>query len=54
MAEFSRQFLAGEGDINRHLGYLGYITKHSQTALDEFDYAVKNLSTDLKDGLRLT
>ncbi|XP_061184440.1 abnormal spindle-like microcephaly-associated protein homolog [Saccostrea echinata] len=53
LVEFSSHFLAGEGDINRHLGYLGCITGHTQTALDEFDYAIQNLCTDLRDGLRL-
>ena len=50
---FSRDFLSGEGDITRHLGYLGYKVTYSQTALDEFDFAVKSLGTDLRDGLRL-
>jgi len=53
LIEFSRDYLAGEGDITRHLGYLGYQIKHTQTAMDEFDYAVTNLATDLKDGIRL-
>ncbi|XP_063422495.1 abnormal spindle-like microcephaly-associated protein homolog [Mytilus trossulus] len=53
LIEFSRDYLAGEGDITRHLGYLGYQIKHTQTAMDEFDYAVSNLATDLKDGIRL-
>ena len=53
LIEFSRDYLAGEGDITRHLGYLGYQIKHTQTAIDEFDYAVTNLATDLKDGIRL-
>ena len=51
---FSRDYLAGEGDIIKHLAYLKYDVKHKQTALDEFDYAVTNISTDLRCGLRLT
>ena len=54
LLQFSRDFLSGEGDITRHLGYLGYKTTYTQTALDEFDFAVKNLATDLRDGVRLT
>ena len=52
--QFSRDYLSGEGDITRHLGYLGYKVTYTQTALDEFDFAVSKLSTDLRDGLRLT
>ena len=50
---FSRDFLAGEGDVVKHLAYLGFNLTHKQTALDEFDYAVTNLAVDLKDGVRL-
>jgi hypothetical protein len=49
-----RDFLQGEGDITKHLGYLGYEVKHKQTSLDEFDFAVTNVATDLKSGVRLT
>ena len=103
LLELSRQLLCGEGDVTRHLGYIGYsvtyeqvcgycavwypsvhsvchqcnVLKHTckecivlanvvmwdvgfplcvspQTALQEFDYTVTNLATDLRDGLRLT
>ena len=54
MLEFSREFLAGEGDLVKHLRLIGYQVKHKQTALEEFDYAVKNVAVDLRDGLRLT
>ncbi|KAJ8300165.1 hypothetical protein KUTeg_021684 [Tegillarca granosa] len=54
LIEFSRDYLSGEGDITRHLAYLGYVVSHSQTAMDEFDFAVSNLATDLRDGIRLT
>ena len=50
---FSRDFLAGEGDIVKHLAYLGFNLTHKQTILDEYDYAVTNLAVDLKDGVRL-
>uniref|UniRef100_A0A8C5WK29 Assembly factor for spindle microtubules n=1 Tax=Leptobrachium leishanense TaxID=445787 RepID=A0A8C5WK29_9ANUR len=50
---FSRDFLSGEGDLSRHLGYLGLPVSHSQTPLDEFDFAVTNLAVDLHCGIRL-
>ncbi|GFO45530.1 abnormal spindle-like microcephaly-associated-like protein [Plakobranchus ocellatus] len=53
LVQFSREVLSGEGDITRHLAYLGYTVSQSQRPIDEFDFAVKNLSADLRDGLRL-
>ncbi|XP_035032890.2 abnormal spindle-like microcephaly-associated protein [Hippoglossus stenolepis] len=50
---FSRDFLSGEGILPRHLGYLGLPVSHVQKPLDEFNYSVKNLSVDLKCGIRL-
>ncbi|XP_075689489.1 abnormal spindle-like microcephaly-associated protein [Rhinoderma darwinii] len=50
---FSRDFLSGEGDLSRHLGYLGLTVSHAQTPLDEFDFAVTNLAVDLQCGVRL-
>ncbi|XP_061680252.1 abnormal spindle-like microcephaly-associated protein isoform X2 [Syngnathoides biaculeatus] len=50
---FSRDFLSGEGILPRHLGYLGLPVSHSQTVLDEFNFAVMNLAVDLKCGIRL-
>ena len=50
---FSKEFLQGEGDVTKHLAYMGYMVKHKQTKLDEFDYAVTNFRTDLRCGLRL-
>lgn len=54
LLQFSRDYLSGEGDITRHLGYLGYKVTYTQTPLDEFDFAVEKLAVDLRDGLRLT
>ena len=51
---FSRDYLHGEGDITRHLSHLGYVVTHVQTVLDEYNYAVSNLASDLRDGLKLT
>ncbi|KAH0618335.1 hypothetical protein JD844_017438 [Phrynosoma platyrhinos] len=50
---FSRDFLSGEGDLSRHLGFLGLPVNHVQTPLDEFNFAVTNLATDLQCGIRL-
>ncbi|NXO52732.1 ASPM protein, partial [Aramus guarauna] len=50
---FSRDFLSGEGDLSRHLGFLGLPVSHVQTPLDEFDFAVTNLAVDLQCGIRL-
>ena len=54
LLSFSRDYLSGEGDIIKHLAYLKYQVTHQQTALDEFDYAVTNISTDHRCGLRLS
>lgn len=50
---FSRDYLSGEGDICKHLTYLGFVASFEQSALEEFDFAVKNLAIDLRDGIRL-
>ncbi|XP_041471863.1 LOW QUALITY PROTEIN: abnormal spindle-like microcephaly-associated protein homolog [Lytechinus variegatus] len=53
LLEFSRRYLKGEGDITRHLSFLGYSVTHVQRPLDEFDFAVNKLSVDLRCGVRL-
>jgi abnormal spindle-like microcephaly-associated protein len=53
ITSFSRDFLSGEGDVMKHLGYLGYKVYHKQTHLDEFDFAVTNIAVDLRCGIRL-
>ncbi|XP_049713786.1 abnormal spindle-like microcephaly-associated protein isoform X6 [Elephas maximus indicus] len=50
---FSRDFLSGEGDLSRHLSFLGLPVSHVQTRFDEFDFAVTNLAVDLQCGVRL-
>ncbi|KAF9099502.1 hypothetical protein BGX23_001647 [Mortierella sp. AD031] len=49
----SKNYLLGEGDIIRHLVFMGYSVLHTQVPLDEFDFTVKNLAVDLRDGVRL-
>lgn len=43
----------GEGDIIRHLLFMGYSVLHIQAPLDEYDFTVNNLAVDLRDGVRL-
>ncbi|OXU30298.1 hypothetical protein TSAR_016715 [Trichomalopsis sarcophagae] len=50
---FSRELLSGIGDITKVLRGYNYVVSHKQTFLDEYDYAVVNLCTDLRDGVRL-
>ncbi|KAF7997710.1 hypothetical protein HCN44_008883 [Aphidius gifuensis] len=50
---FSRETLSGVGDITKILRTHGYIVTQKQTYIDEYDYAVKDLSVDLRDGVRL-
>ncbi|RUS18329.1 LOW QUALITY PROTEIN: hypothetical protein BC937DRAFT_88916 [Endogone sp. FLAS-F59071] len=47
------RILLGEGDIIRHLGYMGYTVDHRQIPLEEYEFRVTNLATDLRDGVRL-
>ena len=52
--EFCSNFLSGGvGDINKHLGTLGIKLVHKQTPLNEYNFGVNSLSTDLRDGVRL-
>jgi abnormal spindle-like microcephaly-associated protein len=41
------------GDISRPLSHLGYELQHHQSPLDEYDYRIVNLATDLRDGVCL-
>ncbi|GLV40193.1 abnormal spindle [Carabus blaptoides fortunei] len=54
LLSFSRELLSAIGDVTKFLRRLGYAVGHKQSYLDEFDYAVKNLGVDLRDGIRLT
>ncbi|KAG7302798.1 hypothetical protein JYU34_012775 [Plutella xylostella] len=51
---FTREVIAGIGDITRHLRPLGYVVSHKQSYLDEYKYAVHNIAVDIRDGVRLT
>ncbi|KAJ8985779.1 hypothetical protein NQ317_014432 [Molorchus minor] len=50
----AKEILAAIGDITKYLRHIDYVVTHCQTYLQEFDYAVKNLGVDLRDGIRLT
>ncbi|XP_068084317.1 abnormal spindle-like microcephaly-associated protein homolog [Anabrus simplex] len=50
---FARDLLSGIGDITKHLRNVGYLVKHKQTYLHEYNYAVSSLESDLRDGVRL-
>ncbi|KAI9851303.1 MAG: hypothetical protein M1838_004039 [Thelocarpon superellum] len=46
--------LPSAGDVTRTLGHLGYEVTHTQHPLQEYQYPIENLATDLRDGVRLT
>ncbi|XP_061713257.1 abnormal spindle-like microcephaly-associated protein homolog [Cydia pomonella] len=54
LLRFTRDMIAGIGDITKHLRPLGYMVYHKQTYLDEYLYAVHNIAVDIRDGVRLT
>ncbi|XP_045771519.1 protein abnormal spindle [Maniola jurtina] len=54
LINFTKELIAGIGDITKHLRPLGYVVSHKQSYLDEYIYAVNNIAVDLRDGVRLT
>ncbi|KAI4502823.1 hypothetical protein M0802_001867 [Mischocyttarus mexicanus] len=50
---FSREVLSGIGDLTKVLKSYEYVVSYKQTYLDEFDYAVTSIQSDLRDGVRL-
>lgn len=53
IAAFCRLFLKGEGDITRHLMSIGCKLHFVQSYVDEFDYRLSSMTTELRDGVRL-
>jgi abnormal spindle-like microcephaly-associated protein len=53
--EFGEMCLTAEGDFVKHLRTIGYhlSIEQEQTPLDEIDWRVNRLATDLRDGVRL-
>jgi len=48
-----RDYIHGIGNLNKHLQQLGVSVSFEQSPLDELDFFVANLATDLRDGIRL-
>lgn len=42
------------GDPVRPLSHLGFSVSHCQYPLEEYDYEIRNLAVDLRDGVRIT
>ena len=53
LINFAKDYLSGEGDIEKHLRQLGFRVEHEQSILSEVDFSVTNLAVDLRDGVRL-
>lgn len=53
LVSICKELLRSEGDYLHHLSTLGYKVAFKQSYVDEFDYQVKNLSVDMRDGVRL-
>ncbi|XP_060528096.1 protein abnormal spindle isoform X2 [Cylas formicarius] len=53
LIRFARETLSAVGDITKYLKSLGYVVHHVQSYIHEFEYGVKTLSGDLRDGVRL-
>ena len=53
LAGFCRLFLASSGDVVKQFQRVGLRVYHKQDPLDEIDFVVKNIATDLRDGIRL-
>ena len=49
----SRLLLPSVGDISKPLSHLNYTLETEQGPLLEYDYTIKNLAIDLRDGVRL-
>ncbi len=49
----SRIVLHGQGNFARHLERQGLKVAHQQSVVDELDFRITNLATDLRDGTRL-
>lgn len=53
MMTFTSLFLKSEGYILKKLNTWGCAVSYVQLALDDYDFAVSNLSKDISDGVRL-
>ncbi|EFN85420.1 abnormal spindle-like microcephaly-associated protein homolog [Harpegnathos saltator] len=53
LLRFSRDLLAGVGDVTKILRVYDYVLTHRQTHIDEYEYEVTDIRQDLRDGVRL-
>ncbi|KAG0624633.1 hypothetical protein M758_3G262500 [Ceratodon purpureus] len=53
LEDFLSHVMQGEGDLIVHVGKLGYHVSHTQAALSEYNFEVRNVVDDLQDGIRL-
>ena len=51
LAILCRDYLHGIGSVFKHLGQVGVSVSYEQTCIDELDFSVSNLATDLRDGV---
>jgi abnormal spindle-like microcephaly-associated protein len=49
-----RDFLSAEGSFIKHLSRIGLTVSYKQDPIDELEFNITNLATDLRDGVRLT
>jgi abnormal spindle-like microcephaly-associated protein len=54
LKELEALIAPSRGDMSRALGHLDYQIIHTQYPLSEYEYPIKNLAVDLRDGVRLT
>lgn len=54
LAALCRACLSAEGDIVKHLSRIGLKVAYKQDPIDEVNFKVSNLATDLRDGVLLT
>ncbi len=53
LAILCRDYLYGIGSVFKQLALLGISVEHEQTCMDELDFSITNLATDLRDGVVL-
>lgn len=49
----SRDYMHGVGNLAKHLAQVGVTVSYEQNHLEELDFQVTNLASDLRDGVRL-
>ena len=53
VTELAALLMPSGGDILRPLAHLGFEVRHVQFPLAKYDYTIRNLATDMRDGVRL-